>query len=494
MAAEKATAPFSVDIGPDRTTAVAVLATLVYVALVMFVVHTHEPWCDEAHSWVLVRDVGLWKTITTYLHYEGAPPLWHIFIRFLFALHVPYAGFNYASALVAIGGAYFVFRYAPFPWFIRLLLPFTYFFGYQYAVIARNYVFLPLLAFLAAHLLPSAKSHPLRFAIVLILLANVSAHGTLMACGFAVIHLMALQDSLGRLDSKDRRMHLLAAGLFVVALVITVALAYPAIDSVGIGMMDRSLIRKLRDVVVGFSGSLFEFLPCSAIVLFILTWWCFRQGAGDAFLVLVLPMGFFYGLIYRNTYHQGTITVALVATCWIARVRDRRPYAKPRRQVVAAMALAAMITQIYWTGAAVYHDYWETYSAGGEAANYIRPLAAQGKTIYGFDFRSVAILPYLDKNPFLNQTRVGPVWVQSIPWRDRVNSIPRILNEAPEYIVVGIQDRKTTLAAEQFRRNGYYLWVLAKGALIWKESYQQEESFAILKRIDPYTPPKGKLK
>jgi hypothetical protein len=464
-------------------------AILAYSALVMFAVAWHEPWCDEAHSWVLVRNVGLWRTLTKYLHYEGAPGLWHVFIWLLQALRVPYAGFNYASALVAIGGACFFVRYAPFPPLVRRLFPFTYFLGYQYAVIARNYVFLPLLLFVALHLLPRAKEHPLRFTAVLALLANVSVHGTLMAGGLAVIHLMSLQGPWAGLDHHTRRQHIIAAGLLAAVLAIIALQAFPAYDSVGVWMMDRGIHRKLLDVLRGFDGALFEVGPLSAVGLFIIGWWCFTQGAGEAFLLLVVPLGFFYGLIYRNLYHQGTIVLALVANCWIAAQRMRRPEGRPRRKVVAMVVLAWMCVHLYWTGMAVWHDHWDRYSAGEAAAAYIRPLVEQGKTIYGYDFRTVAIQPYFDVNPFANERRLGPAWLQSIGWRATVNSEAKTLAEAPDYIVVGIMDIKTALAAAAFQRNGYAPTVFVKGALIWKDRTQQPESFAILRRVDPYTPP-----
>ena len=52
-----------------------------------------------------------------------------------------YIGVAFAIAGVAV----LVFK-APFPWFIRWPLAFTYFLIYQYAVIARPYTLLPLYA------------------------------------------------------------------------------------------------------------------------------------------------------------------------------------------------------------------------------------------------------------------------------------------------------------------------------------------------------------
>ena len=66
----------------------------------------------------------------------------------------------------AAGVALLIFK-APFPRIIRWPLAFTYFMVYQYAVIARSYTLLPLLAFASAILFKDIR-HPERMTVVLV--------------------------------------------------------------------------------------------------------------------------------------------------------------------------------------------------------------------------------------------------------------------------------------------------------------------------------------
>ena len=60
--------------------------------------------------------------------------------------HAPYDAIGYIGVAFAIAGVAVLIFKAPFPWFIRWPLAFTYFLVYQYAVIARPYTLLPLYA------------------------------------------------------------------------------------------------------------------------------------------------------------------------------------------------------------------------------------------------------------------------------------------------------------------------------------------------------------
>jgi hypothetical protein len=110
-----------------------------YAALVAFTIHYHEPWADEAQSWLLSRDASLAQLWGHLLHYEGTPGLWQTLLHALIRLGLTYSAYGFVSASLGLAAIVILLRYAPLPLFIRILLPFTYFLCYQYAIIARSY-------------------------------------------------------------------------------------------------------------------------------------------------------------------------------------------------------------------------------------------------------------------------------------------------------------------------------------------------------------------
>ena len=129
--------------------------------LVAFTIHYHEPWADEAQSWLLARDASLAQLWGHLLHYEGTA----------WALANPAACLDSAgpallglrfcfSAVWRLAAIVLLLRYAPLPLFIRLLLPFTYYLCYQYAVVARSYALIAPLLFAIAAIYPQTRAQP----------------------------------------------------------------------------------------------------------------------------------------------------------------------------------------------------------------------------------------------------------------------------------------------------------------------------------------------
>src|SRR5579863_3532078 len=176
-----------------------------WIAIVAFTLQYHEKWADEAQAWLIARDLNL-KTIWFHeLRYEGSPGLWHTLLwvaQHLF--HARYDALGYIGMAGATAGVALLIFKAPFPRFVRWPLAFTYFMVYQYAVIARPYTLLPLLAFAAAMLFKDIQ-HPERITVVLVLLANLSVHGTMIAGCFGLAYLIETIRSWRTLDTRVRR-------------------------------------------------------------------------------------------------------------------------------------------------------------------------------------------------------------------------------------------------------------------------------------------------
>jgi hypothetical protein len=111
-----------------------------YAGLLAAGIHQHEPWFDEAQAWLLARDSRLLDLINIHLRYEGSPGLWHLILSPVAQSGFPYASLNRIGALFAMFGVANFLLYAPFPLFIRILFPFSYFMLYQYAIVARSSV------------------------------------------------------------------------------------------------------------------------------------------------------------------------------------------------------------------------------------------------------------------------------------------------------------------------------------------------------------------
>src|SRR4030065_2490932 len=90
-----------------------VFLILLYTVISLVLLLHHEPWEDEAHTWLVARDLDV-ISIFKQMAYDGTPALWYMFL-------VPFAkaGFPYLSEfilhlMIAITAVTVFVLYAPF--------------------------------------------------------------------------------------------------------------------------------------------------------------------------------------------------------------------------------------------------------------------------------------------------------------------------------------------------------------------------------------------
>ena len=115
------------------------LLLVVYLIAAGYSVTHHELWGDEIHSWNIAKASFGWRELLANTRYEGHPSAWYVILstisRFTHRL-----GYLQAAEWVIAGGVVaLVLLVAPFPPVVKALLPFGYYFWFEYGTLARNY-------------------------------------------------------------------------------------------------------------------------------------------------------------------------------------------------------------------------------------------------------------------------------------------------------------------------------------------------------------------
>ena len=174
------------------------------------------------------------------LSYEAHPGLWYICLWVFSRLHVSYAGMHWVAAAIGFSGVAVLVTTSPFPRFIKLLLPFTFYLAFQYAIVARSYVLAPLLIFLCAYFWPQKLERPLTIALCLGLLANVAAHAAAISGGFAIVYLIDLWLSRHEQCPRAPAKRLYAAAVMLLVFYgLSIWTALPAKDASGAVLVVR---------------------------------------------------------------------------------------------------------------------------------------------------------------------------------------------------------------------------------------------------------------
>lgn len=211
----------------------------------------HEPWFDEAQAWSIARSASYRDIIFDIPHYEGHPPLWSLLLSVPAKLGAPFEISLKAVNLIICAAAVWLILYkSPFPKIVRCLIPFSFYYFYQTAVISRPYSLMLLALTLAAVTYKERNGKPVPYVASLTLLCASHAYGIILAGGMCIVWVCeifgaAIKEKRFTGVFRDKRCWSLL-GILVFAL-FTVWLIIPA-DDVRYLHMNDTVSDRLKDL------------------------------------------------------------------------------------------------------------------------------------------------------------------------------------------------------------------------------------------------------
>jgi hypothetical protein len=479
------------------------IVLLLYSCVVLFTVRYHEKWADEAQAWLIARDLDL-KTIWFHeLRYEGSPGLWHTILWVAqHVFHAPYAALGYIGVAFAIAGAAVLIFKAPFPWYVRWPLAFTYFMVYQYAVIARPYTLLPLLCFLIAILFKGVE-HPGRMTLVLVLLASLTVHGVILAGCFALFYALEAKRRWPGMGEQLRNQYFLCAAALTLAFLLLFIVLKPTPD-VGEFALKRAIAqapqavrdaqptaaRKLTAIV---SGGFLDYWAPSVAFLILAGAWCYMR---QKLLTYLLPLGLLlalYAKVHGYPHHHGTVFIAAVTAFWVAWPTgdEESSFSTRERWAMHGMTFLflCLIAVNLWDAAVVVkREYRFPYSGGEDAASYLKSVGADHGSIFGYLFGIVSVQAYFDHNIVANIP--SAYYHHGLPIKGDTIDVPELYRIQPEYIVAYSAEPEAMAAVgiPELESYGYSVVHFSDGYYLYKRAVYQRESYFILRRIHPEVP------
>jgi len=486
------------------------LAFAGYLAVVTIGVSVHEPWWDEAQAWLLARDAPISELLSHDLAYEGHPPLWYLILAIPAKLRLPYQSLHIVSALCGIVGVVLLLRLRQVPIAARVLLPFTFYFAYQYTVVAREYVLIPPLLFLILALYGSRDRKVIPFALLLVALSDVSLYGLSLAGGFVLLILIDLGRGRLRKTNITPWKAAIAATLLVLNTIGVVVMLWLPADLSSRGGINHSFNptlfvqiawRVLAENLLGGSDHAISGLAANVMAA-VLVLWFFRRGVVLEFAVLftvLLPIA----ALYFSPWHEGVFFLAMVFTALLA-LSQRR--ARQKGDEVAYVIMAVTVAMhCSWTFRSLAYDVRSNFTGSHDAARYIAAHNIDKARLFGAGVWSMEVEPYFDHNVFVNYHNGQPPsfwdWSDANRWPSGPRAAPgamRIWMEAqlaakPDFMLVSSGDRADAPYDRVLRAHPEYrLRKRFCGALLWKEkSVMQDFDFDLYERVPATRKQKG---
>jgi hypothetical protein len=231
-----------------------------FIALAYTMSH-HELWGDEIHSWNIAKASLSYSDLISNIRYEGHPPVWYTILWSISKFTHDVSYIKAAQLIIAASVVFLVLFFSPFPTLTRIVIPFGYFFLFEYGVLSRNYAIGVLLAFCICVIVQKDFKYkiPLYY-LLLFLLSNTHLLAMLLACS---LHLYFL---LWNADLKKKASMIIVHGfLGMLILLPSIYFIFPPKDS-GLNTqfwLDKWSIQQLTSLI---QPPLRAFLPIPA-------WW-----------------------------------------------------------------------------------------------------------------------------------------------------------------------------------------------------------------------------
>lgn len=454
---------------------------VIFVIAVSIVGSKHEYWADEAHAWLFARDASIYELFTKIAHSDGHPILWHLVIKSFQLIGLKYDNFNIISITFSSLGVFLLLFKSNFKWYIKLLLPFTFFIFYQYSVVARGYcLILPLFSLLAI-IWDKRKEHYLLFTILLTLLINLEVYTFLFA---GSIYLLEIVDYIKNRKKYKKDILFYLIVLFFVFLLTTIYVmplpsnTFTAVESKMFvyGLSLSFVSSNFMDVSNVWNNAM-DYILIIVISLAYIK----EKKKKELFelLIMILPVFLFLSLMVSNRWHVGIVFLIFIFAIWIHKLVNNR--------IIIFLLLITSVVQITWSFKSSLYDYNESYAPAKEVAEFIKKYDYKKLKIFGFHFYESSINPYFKDNIFYNweQKYAFFYWDKSNPFYMNARDGGMNFSAEDDIIAISAEEVPNVKSIKNTIKNQFNVYTFKGSTYFENEKYEDMTiTLFVNKKID----------
>jgi hypothetical protein len=367
---------------------------------------------------------------------------------------------------------------------------------YQYAVIARNYVLFPPILFLIAHIYFAKLVKPYQYTALLFLLSNISAHGFIISGVFFLLFIFEAIFSWDNISAPQKNKILISILLLTLSFMAIIYYIIPVPpDKIPHRSFELSVFH-ITSIAKSLINNLTPYNLVSFSLIFIILLWFISVDTIQLFLILFAPLIIFIALTNLKGWHEGIPFFLLLCILWISfkkKIKNNFYVYKNFKYIICTSITIILVFHVSWGISSSVNDFFYNYSASKDVANYLKKNNLTEKKIAVTSFHAISILPYFDKNIFMNHNygklpaffswsaENNPLIQQGLDGlsNNLAPNIDPILEEKPDIIIIGIKFHYQNSFQPL---PGYRIKAKFKGQLFWKDRIYEKDSFIIFEK------------
>ena len=370
------------------------LILILFVALTTIISLKHEYWADEAQAWLISRDLNIVNMITKHLHTEGHPFLFYIIIKLFQSIGLNYTNYHLISILFSsLGVAILLFK-SNLKWYLKVLLPFTYFIFFQYTVITRGYCLILLLLSLIATIWEKKNEKCFIYTLLLFLLLSLESYTFLIAGSLFLLWIIDYIKEYKKSKKHNPKLLVCFAILFLSFLLTTIYIFPRSSDLATSSLVSLSIADSfIYSETLNKVFSLIFNIVIISVIIYLYLKKIDKQKLLEL-IIIYLPAYLFFRFYYSNYWHAGIFFILLIFIAWI--------HSLSKEKVFNIFILITCLVQIFWSVKSSIFEYKNIYAPSNEIKEFINRYDYKNLKIYGNSYNTVIVNPYYKNNIYSN--------------------------------------------------------------------------------------------
>jgi len=433
---------------------ISLLAILLFSILGTINLLSHEMWRDELDSWLVARG-NSFTGIAGHMKFAGHPVLWYLALWFVQHISANPVSMQILHLLIATATISIILAYSPFSQLQKILLVFSYFFFYEYAIVCRSYSLGFLMVFAICALLTRKNSSPLWCALLIAMLVHTHVLSLILAGTLTLYILLDWRT----LFPYARRPHIVAFALIVFSSFIAF-MFYAIPDKDYTWYPDSAIHWDYGQAMLALKSIWSSYLPLPQIkmhfwntnmlssgvlqnigsILLIALSVLFFANKRKVMLFYVATtfayLGFFYKFYQGYLRHHGFLFMAFLVSYWLYLISSenrtggvaQRLY-KMSQSVRPTFITLLLFVHFLAAGIATWYDTKYPFSASKQVGEYLLQNKYQDCIIFGDqDFLASPVAAWIDKKLYFPSIDAFGSYITWTPERET----PAITNKEEE--------------------------------------------------------------
>lgn len=387
-----------------------IIYIIAFIIMIFWVGNFHEPWSDEAQSFLIAKTETIENILFKVSSQEGCFPLWVLLLKLLINFGLTFDKIHYVSSIFVIISTIIFINNKKIDEKSRYLIPLGFWVFYQYGIIARNYSILVLAFSLLLLIYDRRHEKRILYFLLLMFFSLISMHGMVISGVLATFYFIELIPNIKKMEASDVCIYLVSYIFLFLVYLMEVLIIMPKSETLVSKNIYLGIYRIIFKTLIFTAAStekltIFSHINVISSGLLIILFFKVNKNVKDkSFLLLFIGVLLFHLLVRGAGHHNGVLYLVLMSGIIINIDNTNKE----------EMIIFLLIQLMYFIICVVscFNDITMNYSGAKEMAEYIKGKNISLSDVYAIGYETTSVQPYFE-NKYLNRNKYYYEWLST---------------------------------------------------------------------------------